>query len=47
MGIAENTIVIYTTDNGPNAFSWPDAAASPYRSEKKILTGKAPIVYLP
>jgi len=34
MGIAENTIVIYTTDNGPNAFSWPDAAASPYRSEK-------------
>lgn len=34
MGITENTIVIYTTDNGPNFFSWPDAAVSPFRSEK-------------
>ncbi|OWU92804.1 MULTISPECIES: arylsulfatase [unclassified Flavobacterium] len=34
LGIAENTIVIYTTDNGPNMFSWPDAAMSPFRSEK-------------
>jgi arylsulfatase A-like enzyme len=32
--IAENTIVIYATDNGPNMFSWPDAAMSPFRSEK-------------
>jgi arylsulfatase A-like enzyme len=32
--IADNTIVIYTTDNGPNEFSWPDAAMSPFRSEK-------------
>jgi arylsulfatase A-like enzyme len=32
--IAENTIVIYTTDNGPNMFSWPDAAMTPFRSEK-------------
>jgi len=32
--IAENTIVIFTTDNGPNAFTWPDAAATPFRSEK-------------
>jgi arylsulfatase A-like enzyme len=32
--IADNTIVIYTTDNGPNAFSWPDAATTPFRSEK-------------
>jgi len=34
MGITENTIVVYTTDNGPNYFSWPDAAVTPYRSEK-------------
>ncbi|MDH7799863.1 MULTISPECIES: arylsulfatase [unclassified Beijerinckia] len=33
-GIANNTIVIYTTDNGPNAFTWPDAATTPFRSEK-------------
>ena len=34
LGIANNTIVIYTTDNGPNQFSWPDAATTPFRSEK-------------
>jgi arylsulfatase len=32
--IADNTIVVYTTDNGPNQFSWPDAAIAPFRSEK-------------
>jgi arylsulfatase len=25
-GIADNTIVVFTTDNGPNQFTWPDAA---------------------
>jgi len=34
LGIAGNTIVIYTTDNGPHANSWPDAANTPFRSEK-------------
>jgi arylsulfatase A-like enzyme len=34
LGIANNTIVIFTTDNGPNQFSWPDAATTPFRSEK-------------
>ena len=34
MGIANNTIVIFTTDNGPNQWSWPDAASTPFRSEK-------------
>jgi arylsulfatase len=34
MGVADNTIVVYTTDNGPNQFSWPDAATTPFRSEK-------------
>jgi len=32
--IADNTIVVFTTDNGPNAWSWPDAATTPFRSEK-------------
>ncbi|MBV7482422.1 arylsulfatase [Bordetella sp. BOR01] len=34
LGIADNTIVIYATDNGPNQFSWPDAATTPFRNEK-------------
>ena len=32
--LSENTIVLYTTDNGPHANSWPDAATTPFRSEK-------------
>ena len=34
LGIANDTIVIYTTDNGPHMNSWPDAAMTPFRSEK-------------
>jgi len=34
LGIADNTIVVYTTDNGPHANTWPDAATTPFRSEK-------------
>jgi arylsulfatase A-like enzyme len=34
LGLANDTIVIYSTDNGPNQFSWPDAATTPFRSEK-------------
>jgi arylsulfatase A-like enzyme len=34
LGIAENTIVIYGTDNGPHMNSWPDGAMTPFRSEK-------------
>ena len=34
LGIAENTIVIFTTDNGPMTDWYPDAGASPYRGEK-------------
>jgi arylsulfatase A-like enzyme len=34
LGIANDTIVLFTTDNGPNFFTWPDAANSPFRSEK-------------
>ena len=34
LGIADNTIVLYTTDNGPHKNSWPDAGLSPFRNEK-------------
>ncbi|HTO67672.1 MAG TPA: arylsulfatase [Bradyrhizobium sp.] len=34
LGIANNTIVIYGTDNGPHMNSWPDGAMTPFRSEK-------------
>ena len=34
LGIANNTIVVYTTDNGPHANTWPDGATTPFRSEK-------------
>jgi arylsulfatase A-like enzyme len=34
LGIANDTLVIYTTDNGPHANTWPDAAVTPFRSEK-------------
>ena len=34
LGIADNTIVIYSTDNGPHMNTWPDGAMTPFRSEK-------------
>jgi arylsulfatase len=34
LGIADNTIVIYTTDNGAEAFTWPDGGTTPFRGEK-------------
>jgi arylsulfatase A-like enzyme len=34
LGIANNTIVIFTTDNGAETFSWPDGGTTPFRSEK-------------
>jgi arylsulfatase A-like enzyme len=34
LGIADNSIVMYSTDNGPHMNSWPDAAMTPFRSEK-------------
>ena len=33
-GITDNTFVMYSTDNGPNMFSWPDGAMTPFRNEK-------------
>ena len=34
LGIADNTIVMYSTDNGVHYNSWPDAGITPFRSEK-------------
>lgn len=34
LGIADDTFVMYSTDNGPHMNSWPDAAMTPFRSEK-------------
>ncbi|TIM09078.1 arylsulfatase [Mesorhizobium sp.] len=34
LGIAENTIVIWTTDNGAEVFSWPDGGTTPFKGEK-------------
>jgi len=34
LGIADDTIVMYSTDNGPHYNTWPDAGITPFRSEK-------------
>ncbi|MCY3008737.1 MAG: arylsulfatase [Planctomycetota bacterium] len=34
LGIANNTIVIYTTDNGAEKYAWPDGGTSPFRGQK-------------
>jgi arylsulfatase len=34
LGIADNTFVQYSTDNGPHRNSWPDGGMTPFRSEK-------------
>src|SRR5579871_6762342 len=33
-GVADNTFVMYSTDNGPHMNSWPDGAMTPFRNEK-------------
>jgi len=34
LGIAEDTIVVYSTDNGPHMNTWPDGGMTPFRGEK-------------
>ena len=34
LGIADNTIIMYSTDNGAEAMSWPDGGTTPFRGEK-------------
>jgi arylsulfatase len=34
LGMADNTIVVWTTDNGAEVFSWPDGGTTPFKGEK-------------
>jgi arylsulfatase len=34
LGLAEDTIIVYGTDNGPHVNSWPDGGMTPFRNEK-------------
>ena len=34
LGLADNTIVMYSTDNGAEKFTWPDGGTAPFRGEK-------------
>ena len=34
LGVADNTIVVWTTDNGAEVFSWPDGGTTPFKGEK-------------
>src|SRR5262249_40388629 len=34
LGIANDTLVIYTTDNGAEVMTWPDGGATPFKGEK-------------
>ena len=40
LGIADNTIVMYSTDNGPHYNSWPDAGITPFRSREEHQLGR-------
>ena len=34
LGVADNTMVVYTSDNGAEVMSWPDGGATSFRGEK-------------
>jgi arylsulfatase len=34
LGVADNTVVVYTTDNGAEVMTWPDGGTTPFRGEK-------------
>jgi arylsulfatase len=34
LGVADNTVVVYTTDNGAEEITWPDGGSTPFRGEK-------------
>ncbi len=37
MGVDDNTIVMFTTDNGTETFTWPDGGNTPFRGEKGTI----------
>jgi arylsulfatase A-like enzyme len=37
LGVTDNTMVMYSTDNGPHMNSWPDAGMTPFRNEKNSM----------
>src|SRR5580693_4969441 len=37
MGAADNTIVVFTTDNGAETFTWPDGGMTPFRAAKGTI----------
>ena len=41
IGEADNTIVIFTTDNGAEVFTWPDGGMTPFRATKGTVVSKA------
>jgi len=46
LGITNDTLVMYSTDNGPHMNSWPDAAMTP-SATRRTPTGRAPIACRP
>lgn len=36
LGVADNTIILFTSDNGPEIFTWPDGGNQPFRGEKGV-----------
>jgi arylsulfatase len=38
MGVADNTIIVVTTDNGTETFTWPDGGTTPFKGEKGMAT---------
>jgi arylsulfatase len=38
MGVADNTIIVITTDNGTETFTWPDGGTTPFKGEKGMVT---------
>ncbi len=41
MGVDDNTIVIFTTDNGTEVFTWPDGGQTPFAQSKGTVRWKA------
>ena len=40
MGVDDNTIVVFTTDNGTEVFTWPDGGQTPFAQSKGTVLGR-------